>query len=276
MYFIFDEHYSLAKSYVQILHKCAKTVQNVGIQCKRSDVNGGEDNAVYKAYFHSCVHCMGVDRCADPLMYQQLPYPRIDDIDKYLAMLQSTPRVERVQVRFAPAWKARRYELEVLADRAAEKHDRAMRIGVIHDTTSFKGTCIQRQGINPDGPTEDVFQLKMQQVLIEKLVLQTMSHGTCLERVMEKVMDYVDCPLPWHRDQAHLAEWQASSTREILFNLDNTVEARNMAQKQAAKHKRQLTKDDDDDEATMSKLSTKRTHHNYQNETVHRKGPDRA
>ena len=142
VYFIFDEHYSLAKSYVQILRKCAKTVQNGGIQCKRSDINGGEDNAVYKAYFHSCVHCMGVDRCADPLMYQQLLYPRVDDIDKYLAMLQSTPRVKRVQMRFAPAWKARRYELEVLADRAAETHDRAMRIGVIHDTTSFKGTCI--------------------------------------------------------------------------------------------------------------------------------------
>ena len=80
-----------------------------------------------------------------------------------------------------------------------------------------------------------------------------MSTGTCLERVKEKVMDYVDCPLPWHRDQAHLADWQASSTREIVFNLDYIVEARNVAQKQAAKHKRQLTKDDDDDEATMSK-----------------------
>ena len=72
---------------------------------------------------------MGPNRCADPLMYQQLLYPQMDDIDKYLAMLQSMPRASRVQARFAPAWKARRYELEVLADRAAEKHDRAMRIG---------------------------------------------------------------------------------------------------------------------------------------------------
>ena len=63
-------------------------------------------------------------------MYQQLLYPQMDDIDKYLAMLQSIPGASRVQTRFAPAWKARRYELEVLADRAAEKHDRAMRIGI--------------------------------------------------------------------------------------------------------------------------------------------------
>merc|ERR1712086_1180603 len=116
-----------------------------------------------------------------------------------------------------------------------------MRIGVIHDTTSFKGVRIQRKASAPDAATEHVFQLKMRQVLIQQLVLHTMSHGACLERVMQKVMDYLACPLPWHRDQPHMAEWQAFSTREILFNLDQSVEARNMAQKQAAKHKSLVT-----------------------------------
>ena len=78
-------------------------------------------------------------------MYQHLLYPQIDDIDKYLAKLQKTPDATRVQTRFAPAWKARRYEIEVLADRAAEKHDRAMRIGVIHDTTSYKPMLTPRE-----------------------------------------------------------------------------------------------------------------------------------
>ena len=82
VYYLFDRHYTLAKSYVQILRERPMTVQNVGTQCKRSDVNGGEDDAVYKAYFHSCVHCMGAERCADPLVYQRLLYPQIDDIDK--------------------------------------------------------------------------------------------------------------------------------------------------------------------------------------------------
>ena len=71
-YYLFDAHYPLAKTYVQVLQKRAKTVQNVGPQCKRSDVNGGEDNAVYKAYFHSCVHCPGAQQCASPLMYLSL------------------------------------------------------------------------------------------------------------------------------------------------------------------------------------------------------------
>ena len=158
LYYLFDAHYPLAKTYVQILLKKAKTVQNVGPQCKRSDVNGGEDNAVYKAYFHSCVRCPGTDQCANPLMYQQLLYPRIDDIDKYMALLQSTPNAKRMQTRFAPAWKARRSELEILADRAQKKHDDAKRIGVIHDTSSLKGVRIPKTAILPDAATEHVFE----------------------------------------------------------------------------------------------------------------------
>ena len=80
-----------------------------------------------------------------------------------------------------------------------------------------------------------------------------MKDGNCLERVMKTLMEYLAIPLPWHPDQPHLAEWQAFSTREILFNIDQSVEARNMAQKQAAKHKSMVTKDGDDDEGTMSK-----------------------
>ena len=60
VYHLFDNHYSLARSYVQVLLKHPKTVQNVGPQCKRNDVNQGEDNAVYKAYFHSCIQCTGL------------------------------------------------------------------------------------------------------------------------------------------------------------------------------------------------------------------------
>ena len=172
---------------------------------------------------------------------------------KYLALLQSTPSTKQIQTRFAPAWRARRSELEVLADRAQKKHDDAKRIGVIHDTTSFKGVRIPRTASAPDAATEHVFEDKMQQVLIQQAVLHTMKCGTCLQRVMKTLMVYLAVPLPWHLDPPHLAEWQAFSTREILFNLDQSVEARNMAQKQAAKHKSMLTKDGDDDEGTMSK-----------------------
>jgi hypothetical protein len=208
---------------------------------------------VYKAYFHSCVHCPGPDQCANPLMYQQLLYPRIDDIDKYLALLQSTPNAKRMRLRFAPAWKARRSELEVLADRAQKKQNDAKRISVIVDTTSFTGIRIPRTANAPDVATEHVFEVRMGQVLIQQTVLHTMKDGNCLEHVMQILMEYLAIPLPWHTEQLHLAEWQAFSTREILFNIDQSVEARNMAQKQAAKHKSMIAKDGDDDEDLISK-----------------------
>ena len=171
----------------------------------------------------------------------------------HLSLLQSTPDSKRMHARFAPAWKPRRYELDVLADRAAQKRTKAKRIGVIHDTTSFKGVRIPRTASAPDAATEHVFEVRMRQVLIQQAVLRTMKAGTCLERVMKTLMEYLAIPLPWHPDQPHLAEWQAFSTREILFNLDQSVEARNMAQKQAAKRKSMLAKDGDDDTDAMSK-----------------------
>ena len=140
-----------------------------------------------------------------------------------------------------------------MPDRAQKKHNDAKRVGVIHDTTSFKGIRIPRTASAPDAATEHVFEDRMQQVLMQQVVLHTLKGGNCLERVMETLMDYLAIRLPWHPDQPHLAEWQAFSTREILFNIDQSVEARNMAQKQAAKHKSMVTKDGDDDEGLMSK-----------------------
>ena len=56
---------------------------------------------------------------------------------------------------------------QLLADRAQKKHDDAKRIGVIHDTTSFKGLRIPRTASAPDAATEHVFEVRMRQVLIQ-------------------------------------------------------------------------------------------------------------
>ena len=104
---------------------------------------------------------------------------------------------------------------------------------MIHDTSSFKGIRMQRKDLVTDIATERVlanredatatthdFEFKMRQVVIQQLVLHTMGRGTCLERVMETVMDYLECPLPWHRDQAHLAEWQALNVMKCILFYD--------------------------------------------------------
>ena len=109
---------------------------------------------------------------------------------------------------------------------------------MIHDTSSFKGIRMQRKDLVSDIATERVlanredatatthdFEFKMRQVVIQQLVLHTMNRGTCLERVMETVMDYLECPLPWHRDQAHLAEWQALNELSAFFSVTPWVSA---------------------------------------------------
>ena len=142
-------------------------VQNVGPMCRRSDVNGGEDNAVYKAYFHSCAHCEGPEQCANQLMYRHLLYPQIDDVDRYLSQLKTNPTQKRIHVRFEPAWKARRWELEMLADRGHAKQQAGKRIGVIHDTTSFREIKISRTKADAHKTAEQCFDLRMQQVPAE-------------------------------------------------------------------------------------------------------------
>ena len=238
-YFLFEPHYPLSRTYVQVLRRTPKTVQNVGPQCQRSEVNNSEDNSVYKAFFHSCVRCPGAGECANPLIYQPLLYPRIDNIDKYLSDIAQDGTNHRHAVRFAPAWKARRWEMNRLAQRAQEKHDRARRIGVIHDTTLFKGVddCTFSDDSNEQCRT------KMLQILIQQAIRWSTGGGSYLEPIIELTMQHLGVPLPWHPDQAHIAEWQAGSAREIILNLDNSVDAKNVAQKQAAKHKSSIVCD---------------------------------
>ena len=159
-----------------------------------------------------------------------------------MALLQSTPQAHRLTMRFLLAWRARRSEIEILADRAAAKRAVAMRIGVVQDTTAFRGARIPRSRV--PAAAEHGFDTRLRQVLLLQLAKRGCSGQIeCPERVAGLLMEFCDVPLPWHTEQPHLAEWQAFSIREILFHLDQTVDARNMAQAQARKRAAQLTKD---------------------------------
>ncbi len=70
---------------------------------------------------------------------------------------------------------------------------------------------------------------------------------------MQKLMEYPAIPAPWQTFQLHLAERPAFCTREILPNPDQSVEARNMVQKQV-EHAQLLQSISEEVEETMSKL----------------------
>ena len=61
-------------------------------------------------------------------------------------------------------------------------------------------------------------------------------------------MECLDVPRPWHADQLHLVKWQAFSALEILFHIDQPVDAKSMARAQAKKCASRLIQDDATDD----------------------------
>ena len=102
-----------------------------------------------------------------------------------------------------------------------DEHWRAL---AFDDDTDYEPTVAEPGGTDSAGASR-------------QLTLGHMSEACCC-----LADGYLGVPLPWHPEQPHLAEWQAFSAREILFHLDQTVDARNMAQAQAKKRASQLGK----------------------------------
>ena len=119
VFFPFDAHYPVSKQYVQTLRTNALLPQNVGPNLIRSDVNGGEDNAMWKACWHSQLRCTGPTECTNPLLCRHLLFP---------SDLQG--KNEFCVKKFALAWKAQRAFIEILADRAEQKLQAEERIGL--------------------------------------------------------------------------------------------------------------------------------------------------
>ena len=63
------------------------------------------------------------------------------------------------------------------------------------------------------------------------------------------ISGYAELRVPWHREQLHLAEFVALRAREILFNLDLSIDAKNMAAQKAARHRGLVTEAEADDAA---------------------------
>ena len=257
-FFVFEPHYCMSARFVQTLHSRRKAVRFLGPNCQRSNVNEGEENAQYKAFLFSTVRCTGCGECANPLLFRSA-----------LAMKANR------RFGFAPAWKARRAEIEVLADRAQAKKREARRVEVLQDTTAFRAYREQvrkppdgqpadgatEHFQSPDGkPADGVTEHFLKHVELRKFMhLHTANYKACCglyeyhvphansERIVALISEYAELGVPWHREQLHLAEFVALRTREILFNSDLSVDAKNMAAQKAARHRGLVTEAEAED-----------------------------
>jgi hypothetical protein len=235
-YFAFEKHYALERHYCQALRPNPMVVpRTVGPQCPQLCVEEGEPNAVYKATLFTPLCCMGPDHCADVQHCRPALFP--DSRGKYT---------------FRKAWQARRAQIEVLADRGQQKTDRAKRIAVIKDTSVLKDWELQ----SPDGgdpqlrrklvPLRRVLQQLLQEAVVHaQLDEHVREPHVNLERPFCLMLEYLDVCTGNHTDQLSLAEFAALEIREVLFNIDMDVDARNTVVVQAKKLANCVVEDDE-------------------------------
>ena len=239
--FPFERHYKLAGTYMQVLRKNLNRIPRyVGPNCLREIVNGGEENAAYKAFHCSLMRCPGIGQCAEPSMCSSVLFPNAAGVFV-----------------FKSSWRAREAEILTLAARGRAKKDMARKLEVLADTTLCKvrdNSDAQERANREREPTKRAEALaeKFYQIDVQRYFhqgLRQLQDGcekayphdcafVCIERPMQLIWAFAGVPCLWHPEQLHLAEWQAMGQLEWLFNLSLSVDAKSTALEKVAQHKK--------------------------------------
>ena len=238
--FPFERHYKLAGTYMQVLRKKTDRVTRyVGPNCLRESVNGGEENAAYKAFHCSLMRCAGPGHCAEPQMCSSVLFPNAAGV--YV---------------FKASWRAREAEILTMAARGRAKKALARKLEVLADTTLCKVCKVEpaERAKDEDEKAQRARVLREKDIQIEvqrffQQGLHRLRDGcektyphdcafVCIERAMEVIWSFAGVPSLWHAEQLHLAEWLAMRQLEWLFNLSLSVDAKSTALEQVAKHKK--------------------------------------
>ena len=223
--FLFDSHYALAKSHCQELKtdgQCTLVVLEA-LKCPSPAVNNGEDNAVFKSLLGTLIKCQGPGHCADPLFcrsgFFQVTVPESSLQTATDALYQrsdgSTLTVKRVtHPDDSPStfscrlqWKARRAEIEVLAQQATNLSNDAKRIPVLADTHLLRG-------FHFSGAAQSLYHLF---VCLTQMWIQ--KEGRALPPFAPLVLAYLGIPCH-HAHQMSLAQFSAYHLRDVIYNLD--------------------------------------------------------
>ena len=208
--FFFDKHYALSLLYCQEIRYTASCAipRVVGSVCPPEE-DGGEPHAAYKLMLFSRARCSGPNHCADPLVFRGLVIPS-DTPDK--------KKIATAKPRFAPCWKACKWEMEIKAEIAAAKEHRAAKIAVLADTTLMKDT--------KSGASQEMFRLRPH--LLKILASQFDKHT---ERMPQGIVEIADLISRWLygeslynlNEQLHLSEFAALAMTKINDEMDMDI-----------------------------------------------------
>ena len=237
--FLFDAHYALADSYLQVLrtdgtYRAIPVLE--ALRCPPPDLNNGEDNAVFKSLIGTLIKCPGVSRCADPTLCAHAFFPvtvpeNTPPTDPQALYQRSTRQTLQCSRTTCPEgspstwscrlqWKARRAEIEVLAQQAEALTNAAKRIPVISDTTLLRA-------FGSGGATQPAFQTDapprwliacLTQVWIQK-------SNNAYPAFAHRIMAFLGIVLH-HVHQLNIAQYSAYHLRNVILNLDMLAIAR--------------------------------------------------
>ncbi|CAK0836259.1 unnamed protein product [Prorocentrum cordatum] len=108
-----------------------------------------------------------------------------------------TRKRKRTDMRFFPAWRARRSEIEGLAGRAARNYVAAMRVSVPRDANVCSGVWILRCWV--PNATKHGFEVRLRQVLLAQLAQRNpLGLAASFQRIAVRSVEFLDILLPWH------------------------------------------------------------------------------
>ena len=226
------------------------------LRCPLPSVNNGEDNALFKSLIGTLIKCPGPGHCADPLMckagFFQVTVPEsIQQTDesklpewisyvkcplrKSFARRKCPLRISRrahadnVASSFSCRlqWKARRAEIEYLAQEAAYLSEKAKRIPVLADTTLLRAChgSSTAQLARRDSAQQPVHTPPTWRLLLCLKQMWMTKSGQAFPSFAPIVLECMGHSIH-HPHQLSLAQFSAYHLRQILYNLDMLTIAR--------------------------------------------------
>jgi hypothetical protein len=217
--FHFEPHYALARTYVQEVALHSMHVPTIdGFQCPTVDQDA-EQNALLKSLLFTPWSCTDPMQCGSAMNFRHFLSNGNSDASQLASSSSGDVVLKAGPQRcftFARAWRLRRSELQVLADRADSRSAAAQKWLVLADTTTF---AEQNEPLKPIEAGEDTKTL-LQQFCCRQLHRIMPMQGARL------ILAFLDLPSKWHDEQCSLAEFSAFVARDVIAHIDLAAEAR--------------------------------------------------
>ena len=207
--FLFEEHYVLSRSYAQRIKTPARLPVMAALKFVPPGVNTKEENSLYKLLIGFPLRCSCKECCSDPLLFKPL-------------LSQAGSAAKPAKWCWSLTWKARRAELEVLAQRAEQKSNRARRIPCIRDTNVVRGW---RPASDPADGREGRTSAWLLRITLAQL--SRSRFGITLPDAFASLFGFLNIGNT-HADQLTLAEFSALRIRRLVQNLDMMAIARSI------------------------------------------------